>query len=109
MKFKIGDQVLITGGKDKGKKGEVARVYPELNKVLVEGVNVYIKHRKPMGDQPGQRLELARPLPLGKVAILNNKGEVDRIAYQVTKDGQKTRIFKKTGEAITYAKVNKKK
>ena len=62
-----------------------------------------------MGDQPGQRLELPRPLPTAKVAIINDKGQVDRIAYVVTKDGQKSRIFKKTGAAITYAKDNQKK
>ncbi len=107
MKFKVGDQVIVTGGKDKGKKGAVAKVFPAANKVVVEGVNIYVKHRKPMGDQPGQRLELPRPLPTAKVAIINDKGVADRIAYQVTKDGQKTRIFKKTGEAIKYSKEKK--
>jgi large subunit ribosomal protein L24 len=108
MKFKVGDQIIITGGKDKGKKGTIARVLPADNKVVVEGINIYVKHRKPMGDQAGQRLELPRPLPTAKVAILNDKGQVDRIAYQVSKDGQKTRIFKKTGEVIKYAKEAKK-
>jgi large subunit ribosomal protein L24 len=108
MKFKVGDQVIITGGKDKGKKGAVIRVLPASNKVVVEGMNIYVKHVKPMGERSGQRLELPRPLPTAKVAIINDKGQADRIAYQVSKDGQKTRIFKKTGEVIKYAKEAKK-
>lgn len=107
MKFKVGDQVLVTGGKDKGKKGPVIKVLAKENRVAVEGVNIYVKHRKPMGDQAGQKLSLPRPLPTAKVAIINDKGEADRIGYQVTKDGQKTRVFKKTGKAVPEPKAKK--
>ncbi len=108
MKFKTGDQVLVTGGKDKGKKGAILKVLPQTHRVIVDGVNLYVKHMKPIQDRPGQRVVKPRPLPLGKVAILNEKGQADRIGYQVTKDGQKTRIFKKSGQAVPEPKAAKK-
>jgi large subunit ribosomal protein L24 len=104
MKYKVGDEVLVTGGKDKGKKGKIIKVIPALERVVVEGANLYVKHRKPMGDQAGQKLSLPRPLPTAKVTMLNDKGQADRIGYLVTKDGQKTRIFKKTGQAVPEPK-----
>jgi large subunit ribosomal protein L24 len=100
MRFKVGDQVIVTGGKDKGKTGKIVRVLPKEEAVVVEGVNMYVKHIKPMQDRAGQRTQLARPLPTAKVAILNDKNQPDRIGYQVTADGQKNRVFKKTGELI---------
>lgn len=104
MKFKVGDEVLITGGKDKGKKGTIIKVLPAQEKVVVEGVNLYVKHMRPMGDRAGQKLTLPRPLPTAKVAIINDKGQADRIGYQITKDGQKTRVFKKTGKVVSEPK-----
>ncbi len=108
MKFKVGDQVLVTGGKDKGKKGVISRVLPQKERVVVDGVNLYVKHRKPMGDQPGQRLTYPRPLPTANVAVINDKGVADRIGYNMGKDGQKVRIFKKTGAAVPVATATKK-
>lgn len=108
MRFKVGDQVLVTGGKDKGKTGKIVKVLPKEETVVVEGVNKYVKHIKPVGDRAGQRAELSRPLPTAKVAILNDKNQPDRIGYQVTADGQKTRIFKKTGETIKDQSETKK-
>ncbi len=100
MKFKVGDQVLVTGGKDKGKKGQIIRVLATVEKVVVENVNMYVKHLKPVADRAGQKLTLPRPLPTAKVAIINDKGQADRIGYQITKDGTKTRVFKKTGQPV---------
>lgn len=107
MKFKVGDQVLVTGGKDKGKKGAIIAVYPQSERVVVEGVNMYVKHRKPIADQAGQKLTLPRPLPTAKVAILNDKGQADRIKYDVAKNGDKTRVFAKTGKAVPEPKKSK--
>lgn len=101
MKFKVGDQVLVTAGKDKGKKSKIIKVLPEQNKVVVEGVNMYVKHQKPMGEQSGQKIRRERPLPLSNIAILNDKGQPDRIGYKVTKSGTKERIFRKTGKVVS--------
>lgn len=108
MKFKVGDQIIVTGGKDKGKKGVIAQVIPTEDRVLVEGVNMYVKHVKPQGERAGQRMSLPRPLPTAKIAVLNDAGQADRIGYQMTKDGQKTRIFKKSGQPMPIKTEEKK-
>lgn len=108
MKFLVGDQVIVTGGKDKGKTGKVLRVFPAEQRVVVENANIYVKHLKPMNNQAGQRLEAPRPLPVAKVAILNNESKPDRIGYKVNKDGSKVRIFKKTGKPVPTPEKSKK-
>ncbi|HEX9817743.1 MAG TPA: 50S ribosomal protein L24 [Patescibacteria group bacterium] len=102
MKFIVGDKVLITGGKDRGKTSEVIRVLPDKNKVVIREVNMYTRHVKPYGGQAGDVKRQERPLPLAKVAIINDKGQPDRVGYRVAKDGGKQRIFKKTGAVISH-------
>lgn len=102
MKLRVGDQVLVTAGKDKGKQGKITRVLPKLDAVVVEGMNLYVKHIKPYGERAGERVRRERPLPTAKVAILNEKGQPDRVGYRVTAAG-KERIFKKTGTVIGEA------
>ncbi len=109
MKFKVGDKVLVTSGKDKGKKSEISAVFPAINKVLVKDVNLYFKHVKPFMDKPGEKRRSERPLSVAKIAILNDKDQADRIAYQVAADGKKERIFRKTGQIIKDQKVTAKK
>jgi large subunit ribosomal protein L24 len=109
MKFKVNDQVLVTAGKDKGKQGKIVKVMPDRDAVVVEGANKYVKHIKPMGEREGQRVSVERPLPTAKIAIINDKGQPDRIGYQVSKSGVKTRVFKKTGKAVEVAANTKAK
>jgi len=109
MKLKIGDKVLVTAGKDKGKKSEIIAVFPAMDKVLVKDVNLYFKHVKPFMDRKGEKVRKERPMSVAKVSILNDKDQADRIAYQVTADGKKERIFKKTGQVIKASKVVTKK
>lgn len=105
MKFKVGDQVLVTAGKDKGKKSEIMQVSPKKNQVVVKKVNMYTKHIKPHGGRDGERVRRERPLPVAKIAIVNDQGEADRIGYQLAKDGTKHRIFRKTGQAVPEPKI----
>jgi large subunit ribosomal protein L24 len=102
MKFKVGDKVLVTAGKDKGKRSTITQVLPKKNKVVVANVNLYTKHIPPMPalDRPGDRVRQERPIYTAKIAIINDQGEPDRIGYRVTEDGVKTRIFKKTGQPV---------
>lgn len=100
MKFKVNDKVLVTAGKDKGQSGVIKKVYPKLNKVLVEGVNKYTKHIRPIAGRAGDKISAERPLHTSSVAIINDKGQADRIGFAVGKDGSKSRIFKKTGKVI---------
>jgi large subunit ribosomal protein L24 len=108
MKFKVGDKVLVTAGKDKGKKSTIEAVLADENKVVVTDVNMYVKHVKPFNNQPGQRVRRPRPLPTANVAILNDQDQADRVGYSIAKDGTKQRIFKKTGKVIPVAKADKK-
>lgn len=107
MKFKVGDQVLVTIGKDKGRKGEVVKIFPKLDKVVVRGINLFTKHIKPYAGRPGEKKVSERPMATAKVAILNNEGKADRIGFQIEKDGTKVRVFKKTGKAIDSTKKEK--
>ncbi len=100
MKFKTGDNVTVTTGKDKGKSGTIVRVVPAKDKVVVEGVNKYVKHVKPMGGRTGDRVLVERALSTAKIAIVNDKGQPDRIGYKIAKDGTKSRVFKKTGAVV---------
>ena len=104
MKFKAGDTVLVTAGKDKGKTAKVTKILLSAEKVVVDGVNLYTRHYKPMNNQPGRKVRKERPLPAASVAIINEKGVRDRIGYTVAKDGTKVRIFRKTGTAVPEPK-----
>lgn len=103
MKFKVNDQVIVTAGKDKGKKSKITKILPKENKVIVEGANLYTKHVRKMQGRAGEIVHQERPLSTAKIAILNEKGQPDRIGYQI-KDGAKVRIFKKTKTVITENK-----
>lgn len=108
MKFKVGDSILVTAGKDKGKQGKIMRVVADKHAVIVEDVNVYTKHIKPVNGQEGQKVRRPRPLNVAKIAIVNNEGKADRIGYKVNKDGSKERIYKKTGKVIPTEAKGKK-
>lgn len=100
MKLRVGDTVIVTGGKDKGKQGKVLRVLPTEDKVVVQGMNLYTRHFKPMMGQAGRRERKERALPTAKVAIFNPEtNAADRVGYKM-EDGKKIRIFKKTGKNV---------
>ena len=106
MKFKIGDKVLVTAGKDKGLKSEIVQVHADKQEVVVKGANYYVKHVKPVAmlNKPGERIRKERPLSTAKIAILNDKDQPDRIGYKLDADGKKTRFFKKSKSMIDGSK-----
>ena len=101
LKIKKGDKVVILSGKDKGKSGEVTRALPRESKVVVSGVNVITRHRKPSQLNPQGGLErVEAPLHVSKVAIADPKtGKATRVRFE-TKDGKKVRVAVKSGETI---------
>jgi len=107
MKLIVGDQVKVTVGKDKGKTGQVTRVVPKKNLLFVEGVGKTIRHVKPSGNQSGERKTIFKPIDASKVAIINDKGEIDRVGYKVSKTGEKERFYKKTGKMISLESSKK--
>lgn len=103
MKLKKGDQIIITAGKDKGRKGKIERVYPKDERVLVAGLNVYKKHVKAQSkEKPGGVIDLSRPLPVAKVALICPKcKKPTRIGYHLAKEKkEKRRLCKKCQELI---------
>ncbi len=101
MKILKGDKVVVIAGKDKGKEGIVQAVYPKLNKVVVEGVNVHKKHKKPTQNNPeGSVVEMYVPIDASNVAIIDPKTKkASRVGYKVEK-GQKVRISKASGSKL---------
>lgn len=97
MKLKKGDRIIVTIGKDKGRKGKIEKVLPKLGKVLIPGINVYKKHLKPRGEgQPGGIIDVVKPLPVSNVALLCPKcGKRTRVGYRSDKGGEKYRICRK--------------
>lgn len=101
MKIKKGDKVIVTTGGDKGKTGEVLKVMPTESRVLVKGVNVRQKHKKPSQFGPGTIEKIETSIHVSNVALLDEKsGKASRVGYKVAKDGTKTRIAKKSGEEV---------
>ena len=102
IKIKKGDTVKIMKGKDAGKTAKVVQVLPQDNKLVVEGLNILVKHAKPAKqNEKGQRIEFSAPLNVANVQIICSKcNKVTRVGFQVLKDGKKQRICRKCKEAI---------
>ena len=100
-KIKKGDSVVVRSGKDKGRTGTVVQVLPKDDKVLVQGVNIAVRHRKPSQTNPQGGLERKEaPLFASKVALADPKtGKPTRVRFE-TKDGKKVRVAVKSGETI---------
>ena len=101
-KIRKGDQVIVTTGRDKGKRGTVAeRVDEQL--LLVEGINVVKKHVKPnpLKGTTGGVIDKTMPIQQSNVALFNPAtGKADRVGIKILADGKKVRVFKSSGEEI---------
>ncbi|KPH59909.1 large subunit ribosomal protein L24 [Novosphingobium sp. PhB57] len=99
-KIKKGDAVVVLSGKDKGRTGTVLQVLPKDGKVVVEGVNVATRHRKPTQQNPQGGIErIPAPMAISKIAVADKDGKPTRVRFE-TKDGKKVRVAVKSGETI---------
>ena len=100
-RIKKNDTVVVTTGKDKGKKGKVLRVFPELGRVLIEGLNVKKTHQKKgKSGKKGQMIEKSFPMHISNVMVVDPKGgKATRIRYSVV-GGKKERVASKSGSVI---------
>jgi len=99
-KIKKGDRVVILTGRDKGKTGNVTRVWPKEDRVLVEGINIVQRHTRPtQADPQGGIKNKEAPLHLSNVAIADSGGKPTRVGFRVDGD-KKVRFAKSTGEVI---------
>ncbi len=102
MNIRRDDTVLVISGKYRGKKGKVIRAFPALNRVVVQGVNLRKRHRRPSKDLPqGGIVEAEGPIDRSNVMLVCPKcSKPTRIGARILEDGKKVRICKKCGEAI---------
>jgi len=101
MKIKKDDTVLITSGKDRGRKGKVLEAFPKESRILVEGMNLRKKHQRPKrSGEKGQIIEMPAPIHISNVKLICPKcGKATRIKYKIT-EGKKYRTCKKCGQEI---------
>jgi len=97
-----GDQVIVVRGDDKGKRGEVIRVYPKKGRITVKGVNIVKRHRKARtAEEQSGIIEMEAPMHVSNVMLIDPKsGEPTRTRMRLDDDGTKERISVKSGEAI---------
>lgn len=105
LHIKKGDEVMIITGKDKGRTGRVLQVMPKTGKVVVEGLNIIIRHTKgqPTQKNPNPesgRLERPAPILASKVMLVGGDGQRTRIRIQTDENGNKTRVSTKTGQPV---------
>ena len=101
-KIRKGDNVVVIAGRDKGKRGDIARVVDDTH-VIVNGINTVKRHTKPnpMKNQPGGIVSKEVPIHISNVAIWNPVTQKpDRIGFKLMEDGRKLRFFKSNGEQI---------
>ncbi|TNF99104.1 MAG: 50S ribosomal protein L24 [Gammaproteobacteria bacterium] len=102
LKIKKGDDVIVTTGKDKGRRGNVLRVLDD-GRLIVESVNMAKRHTKPNPNagQPGGIIDKEMPIEASNVMLWNpEKKKGDRIGFKYLEDGRKVRIYRSTGEVI---------
>lgn len=100
-KIRKGDRVIVTTGRDKGRKGEVIKVYPSESRALVSGVNTVKRHQRQTARQQGGIITKEASIHLSNLAHVDPKtGEATRIGFKVLGDGRKVRFAKKSGEVI---------
>ena len=100
-KIRKGDTVVVLTGRDKGRSGEVLRVLPTENRVLVDGVNMVKKHKRASPASAGGIESMAAPIHVSNVAHKDPKsGGPTRIGFKVLEDGRKVRVAKSSGEVI---------
>ena len=99
-KIKKGDRVVLLTGKDKGKSGDIVRVFPKEERVVVGGLNMVQRHTKPtQADPQGGIKHKEAPVHVSNVAIVDSKGKPTRVGFRMDGD-KKVRFAKTTGEAI---------
>ena len=102
LKIKKGDKVKVVTGKNKGKVGDIIKVFPSDNKVIVSGVNLVKKHTKPSQTSEGGIIQKELPIHVSNISYVDPKtNEATKIGYKTLDDGKKVRFAKKSGEIIS--------
>lgn len=101
MKLKKGDTVIVTTGKDKGRKGKIEQTFPSYDTVVVAGVNVFKRHMKKRDEKrPSSIIEITKPINVSKLALICPKcNQPTRVGYLVV-HGEKERVCKKCQQKL---------
>ena len=107
VRIKSGDEVIVIGGKDRGKRGKVLRVEPSKNRLYVEGLNIIKRHQKPQqvagaqrAEQVGGVIEREGPIHVSNVMLVDPKdGKPTRLGVEV-EDGKRYRVARRSGTRL---------
>lgn len=101
MKLKKGDTIIVTTGKDKGRKGKIEKILPQEAGIVVAGVNVFKRHMKRRDEKrPGGIIDIVKPIDVAKVALVcPSCGKQTRVGFIVTKS-EKVRVCRKCGKKL---------
>ena len=100
-KIKKGDRVVVLAGKDKGRSGEVMKLFPDRGRAVVQGVNMVRRHQRQTAQQEGGIISKEAPIHLSNLAIEDpHDGKPTRVGFKFLKDGRKVRFAKRSGETI---------
>ncbi|MBX6763964.1 MAG: 50S ribosomal protein L24 [Rubrobacteraceae bacterium] len=101
QKIRRGDTVVVISGKEKGKRGEVERVLPRENRVVVSGVNVRTRHARPSQNNQEGLYTFEAPIHVSNVMLVDPaSGEPTRVGYRFTESGEKVRVARRSGRDI---------
>lgn len=101
LKIRKGDEVIVTTGRDKGKKGEVLKVIPAENRALVQGINLVKRHTRQTQTTEGGIITKEALINVSNLALIDPKsGKATKVGFKFNKDGTKVRIARASGEEI---------
>jgi large subunit ribosomal protein L24 len=101
LKIKRGDTVVVITGKEKGKRGEVERVIPAKNRVVVSGVNVRTRHARPSQNNQQGLFHFEAPIDISNVMLIDpNDDKPTKVGYRFTDSGEKVRVGRRSGKDI---------
>ena len=101
LKIKKGDNVVVISGRDKGRTGEVLRVFPAERRLIVQGVHVAHRHTKPSMGNPGGIVDKELTIHVSNVAHIDpQSGKPTRVGYKVLDGGRKVRVARRSGEVL---------
>lgn len=108
-KFKVGDTVKVTLGKERGREGKIEKIFPQKDLVLIPEINIYKKHVKGIQGKKGGIYDIPRPLSFAKITLVCPKcKKATRVGFRMA-GKEKSRVCKKCGREIDTKKVKSKK
>lgn len=100
-KFRKGDDVIVIAGRDKGKKGNILKVFPKEARLLVQGVNMVKRHTRPSQMNPGGIVDKEAPIHVSNIAHMDPVGgKPVRVGFKILEDNRKVRVARRSGEMI---------